>query len=532
MLAWLHRHSTLILILALALILRLPLLNGSFWLDEAAQALEADRPFSQQLNITDDFQPPLLHLITFFSLSINRSEWWLRLIGAVIPSLISIWGVYLLGHKLANQKVGLLASLFLATNSFYIFFSQELRPYSLSVIFVVWSWFFLLEATRTGQDSYQLSPKNPFNRFFNLFPVSRDFFLFLLMTILGLYSSYLYPFVFASQIIFLLSKKNWSQVVFAIIIPTIAFLPWLPEFLRQLAAGQALRQNFPGWENIVSFSLLKAPILTFGKFLFGVLDLSVNFSYIFITCLFCFFILFILFRQKQAFWRQHWRQFIPYFYFLVLPFLLASLVSLFVPVIQPKRVIFLLPFIYLFLAYLIFGLVENWRQLRWYHWSLLILILAINVFSTFSYYTDTDLQRENWRHALTTLHQEYNSTDTLALFAYAAPFSPWTWYEQKAPAPFPTLSTGNYDTNAIINLDNTLQSVTNYQNVVLFDYLRSLTDSSNLLPQYLLARNFTESRILDYPNLGFIRIYTQKPAVLTLDQIDSDIANMSSESLN
>lgn len=516
---WLRQHLLLILILSLALILRLPLLNGSFWLDEAAQALEADRPFNQQLQITDDFQPPLLHLLTFAAIQVERSEWWLRLVGAVMPSLLTLWGTYLLGKKLVNQKVGLLAALLLATNSFFIYFSQELRPYALSCVFVIWSWFFLLEAEKIGQDSYQLSPDHPLQKFFHLFPVSRDFFLFLACTILGLYSSYLYPFVLTSQLLFLLWRKKWSLALYATVIPTVAFLPWLPEFLRQLQAGQALRASFPGWENIVSFSLWRAPALTFGKFLFGVLDLELNLSFMIITGFFVFLVLLLFFRSSTSTNRsQKFLQFRLYFFLLILPFLLASLVSLAVPVIQPKRVIFLLPFLYLLLSQLIFGANHHWRQLKLTQATLLILLLSINLFGTYRYYTDANLQRENWRHALATLHQEYDENTTLALFSYMAPFSPWTWYEKSALHPFATLSTGNYDSKTLTDIDSTLQPVLNYQNIIVFDYLRSLTDSRNLLPQYLLAHQYLETRILDYPNLGFIRIFQKQTPTITTAQ--------------
>ena len=87
---WWHRQSLLLLILGLAFLLRLPHLNGSFWLDEAAQALESARPAHEQFQIADDFQPPLLHLLTFIALRLGKSEAWLRLIGAVLPSLLTI----------------------------------------------------------------------------------------------------------------------------------------------------------------------------------------------------------------------------------------------------------------------------------------------------------------------------------------------------------------------------------------------------------------------------------------------------------
>ena len=83
--SWSKKLLPLLLILLLALILRLPHLNDSFWLDEAAQVLESLRPLNQQLQIKDDFQPPLLHLITFLSLKVAQSEWWLHLTGALLP---------------------------------------------------------------------------------------------------------------------------------------------------------------------------------------------------------------------------------------------------------------------------------------------------------------------------------------------------------------------------------------------------------------------------------------------------------------
>ena len=111
-----------LLVLFLGLLLRLPHLHASFWLDEAAQALESYRPLAQQLQITDDFQPPLLHLLTHASISICQKEWWLRTTGALIPGMLTIIGTYALGKKIAGKKVALASSLLLATSSFHLFF--------------------------------------------------------------------------------------------------------------------------------------------------------------------------------------------------------------------------------------------------------------------------------------------------------------------------------------------------------------------------------------------------------------------------
>ncbi len=131
-------------ILFIALLLRLPLFSGSFWLDEAAQALESARPLTQQLDIRDDFQPPLLHLITYVSIRLSTAEWWLRLWGALIPGLISIYYTYKIGTRVRNQFTGILAAGLLTTSSLHIFFSQELRPYALPTALATASTYFLL----------------------------------------------------------------------------------------------------------------------------------------------------------------------------------------------------------------------------------------------------------------------------------------------------------------------------------------------------------------------------------------------------
>src|SRR3989344_3953301 len=128
------------IILTLALLLRLPLLNSSFWLDEAAQALESVRPWSQQLRIAADFQPPLIHLLVHGLMKISIAEWWLRWWVATLPGLGMVSITYWLGRQLFNKQVGWWAALLVATNSFHIFYSQELRPYALTGFWVCLSW--------------------------------------------------------------------------------------------------------------------------------------------------------------------------------------------------------------------------------------------------------------------------------------------------------------------------------------------------------------------------------------------------------
>jgi mannosyltransferase len=95
--------------------------------------------------------PPLYFflLVPFYILS--RSEWTLRLV-SVISGIISIPLIYLLGKRLFNKKIGLISALLLAISPFHLYYSQELRPYSLFLFFSL-QFFYLsylaLESDRT-----------------------------------------------------------------------------------------------------------------------------------------------------------------------------------------------------------------------------------------------------------------------------------------------------------------------------------------------------------------------------------------------
>ena len=122
----------LLVLAGLAVGLRLPLLAGSFWLDEAAQALEVVRPWYQQLQIDQDFQPPLYHLLLHLWQYGGHQEWWLRLM-SLLPGVGSILIISAMAWRWQGRLAGVVVGVLLATSSLHVFFSQELRPYMLAV---------------------------------------------------------------------------------------------------------------------------------------------------------------------------------------------------------------------------------------------------------------------------------------------------------------------------------------------------------------------------------------------------------------
>lgn len=460
------------LVLLIALFFRWPLLNGSFWLDEAAQALESVRPFFDQWQIVPDFQPPLLHYLVHFVARASTDEAWLRLWGALIPGLVTIWVTYKLGKQLFSERAGLLAALLLATSSFHVFYSQELRPYSLSAMWGMLTTWLLL------------SP-------------NFQWWKFALLSLAGLYSSYLYPFLLLPQLWLLWRQERGKERVMKTVATIgVLYLPWLPMFFQQLNAGQALRLNLPGWENVVSLPQFKALALVPLKFIFGVTDLAPTPFFIIALMLLGLSLVFI-WREKLQLTQSVKNLLI----LLLAPLLLSWLVSFAVPVIQPKRLIFLLPIAYLLTAW---PLAKKVKLKSWL-WLLPTLLLFLNLWSSWQYWTQPSLQRENWRALKQQIIADFPAERTLAVFAFDEAFAPWRWYQPDVVA---TLALGEQSVSQIDDLSTKLKPVTNYQYVLVFDYLRDLTDPTDQLLKTVEGFGFVGRGVLDYPGIGFVRIYT------------------------
>jgi uncharacterized membrane protein len=507
--SWVQKATLIVLLLAL--VMRLPLLNGSFWLDEAAQVVESNRPLNQQLQIQGDFQPPLIHLLVYVLLLVSPAEWWLRTGAALIPGLVTIWAVIKVAENqnVRQPKSGLLAALLLATSSLHIFYSQELRPYSLPTMFAGLSWLTMLNA---------LSEKDSRSR-------RQHKIWWAVWTGCGLYSSFLYPFALIGQFAYLainwkMIKPEWRSWGVAGAAGIASFFPWLPFFVGQLQAGQALRTQLPGWENIVSYSQFKSLALIAGKFIFGVLDLQGNAFFIGSAA-----VLFIvggvvlvdvLRRQKNAFWQMT-KLFVCW---MIIPIAVAWVISFIVPILQPKRVLFALPIFYLWIAFLATEAFSAKTKLVKIAAAALVgSLLLINLFSAFSYYLLPKYQRENWRDVHKLIVEKYDRTESTVVFAFPYQFASWEWYNQFEQ--FPTYSTGVF----VVSPEETapdrvgLKRLATSNYILVFDYLRDLTDPQRIIDQDLQRYGFKEvDRITPDTPLGIIRVYARTGQILSFSE--------------
>jgi len=487
----------LVIILVVAVCLRLPGLGLSLDWSEAELLLGENL-----------LGPPLSRLLVSLAGSVSSSEWWLRLVGCLIPGLLAIGGTYALGSKLADKNTGLLAALLLATSSFHVYFSDKLWPYALAAAATVWSWFFLLEAVRVGRDSYALRRGQWLARVAKMFPVSHDMLFFLAVSLVGLYSSYFYLLVLVSQVVFLLWRGRKRECGFLVLIVGVAALAWVPGACQQWQELKQGQMSLPAWAGIVSLSLWQAPALTLGKFIFGVTDLEMNWFYVSAAIILVLLALECTLAAWMAADKKKRERLVSVGLIFGLPVILAWGLHWLWPIVTPGRLLLVLPVYYLSLS-LIMNLSR--AKLAWAGQVLVVMLLTANVWGVWQYY-QTGMARENWRELNESLHEEFDESRTVLVFAYPGVYAPWRWYEASQTRPFPTLTTGVWQTAEVTDWERWRYPLSSeqYQTVVMIDYFRSLTDPDNLLPQVLQAAGWQLVRTLHVPGFTSVRIYSKR----------------------
>lgn len=470
---------TIALITGLGAALRWPLLNGSFWLDEAAQAIESTRPWSQQLDIAADFQPPLFHLLVAMLSQVSYSEAWLRL-ASLLPGLGSIVLLAIIGRRLFSPQVGILAAVMMSISSLMIFFSQELRPYMFAVFWAELSWLSWLE--------WRVVPRWR----------TQWFWLLCGSLLAGIFTSYVFIFWWISLWIFSWKSSLKFGYAFTILslVTGLFFLTWWPWFWEQWLVGQDLRLTLPGWEQVVSIPQVKALPLLLGKFLVGILPLDISALHVSLLAIWygglavC-----VGMLWKKGKTGEKNGHFWELCLLLILAVGITWLFSWFTPVLAPKRVLFLLPVLILLVA----ALAERIKIAQ----LLVGLFMVVNAVGVLRYWNEPSLQRENWKQVVETIEADFSAQNTVVIFAFDQPFAPWRWYVTE---PFTTISTGLSPLTQTTDLQTQLIQ-RSPQNVIVFDYLRDLTDPNGLILLTLDELDYLPGEVYDQPNIGFVRVY-------------------------
>ena len=146
---YLKQHYVLTTILVVAAMLRFYHIDfQSIWLDELITMKECNPKLSfdesyGMMSIMEN--NPLLYYysVKLFSTIFGHTTFVVRMFSAVI-GLLSVFGIYLLGKEIKNEKTGLIAALLLTINHFHLWYSQEARAYGLLTLLTIVSFYRLV----------------------------------------------------------------------------------------------------------------------------------------------------------------------------------------------------------------------------------------------------------------------------------------------------------------------------------------------------------------------------------------------------
>jgi len=180
-------------------------------------------PYAQMLKTTAaDFHPPgyytIIEILYRFA---PHTEIVTRLV-SILFYLLTVWMAYLLAKRFKGRTFGFLSAAVVAVNPIFFTYAFEARNYTMFAFAATASVYFLLG----------LSEK--FNK--------KNAILFVIFTLLGMYTHYYMLFVLAAEGLFILiSLRNifWKMIgLYAIVI--LLFLPWIPFLFGQIkSAGQS-----------------------------------------------------------------------------------------------------------------------------------------------------------------------------------------------------------------------------------------------------------------------------------------------------
>ena len=160
-----NNYLYIFIILILGILLRLYSIDKAegLWNDEYVSWFIASQDNVKDFfhNMITNCHMPLYYLyIKFWLLLFPDTDVSLR-ISSVIPSVLSIITMFFIGKEFKNEKLGYTCSFLMAINSFSIYFAQEVRLYSLLILFSSLSCLYFIKTA-----------KNTTNKNINLFLLS------------------------------------------------------------------------------------------------------------------------------------------------------------------------------------------------------------------------------------------------------------------------------------------------------------------------------------------------------------------------
>lgn len=359
----------ILLVLGCALLIRLVGLDQSLWLDEATTAKVAHHYSLGEIAtvfLPNDFHPPLYYqLMKGWTAVFGYSEIALRL-PSVLFSLFTGYLIFLIGKRAENETAGTWASIFFLFNPLVVYYSQEARMYMMATFFLTASLYFLLFRTASEKKVYP----------------------FLCALCIGLAFLTFYGSIFfiVPLFLFLLYKKRYTTLIISTVVMVSVIIFLSPLLLLQLSNAQKQLQIVAHWSNVLGKANIKNLGLIPLKFSIGRITFFPKWSYWLISGAWTLFV--FAFVSKGGLKN---RQLLLLF---LIPILIATIFSLFSPLLQYFRFIYLIPVMSLLLA---IGMTHADRSLVKF-----IVLAGFLVFSC-SYLFIPGFHREDWKGLMRSL---------------------------------------------------------------------------------------------------------------------------------
>ncbi len=394
---------------------------NSLWYDETVSLLLARADIPELLRHTaGDIHPPLYYLFLHF---------WIRLAGwsEFSAAFLSLWfGVLLIAltYRVAREWILLkpaapLAALLVAFSPYNVWYSQEVRMYTVGAALGLLSVYFLRRLLARDK----------------IF--TRDFFAYAIFTTLGLYTLYYFIFLMAFQWIWafwhILSIENRKSKIKNFLASQLAlvllYLPWLP-----IAFRQATDPPVPPWREFIA--LPRVLLETFSALAFGQ---AVEWN------VFGLFALFFFIPIGALLWRE-WKNrkskfkiqnsvsaFFLLGYFLI-PLAAIYLLSLWKPLYHVRYMFTYAPAFYMLAAYALVNLAYEFRNAartttaRWlYGLGALALLASVGFFalagySLYNFWHNEQYAEDDLRGAVNYIAEHWRPGDVILVNAgYAYP---------------------------------------------------------------------------------------------------------------
>lgn len=360
-----------------ALGIRLIFLNQSFWLDEAITAnVVKNLSFAQillQFSPTD-FHPPLFYFVTkLWSIFFGASEVSLRMV-SVIASLAAGYVVYVTAQKRYNKKIAYYAAFFFLFNPLIVYYSQEARMYMLAVFFlslVLAAYHF--PGRKAWLAAGVVGTAGAMTTFYGS--------LFFLIA-LGCYALY---------------EKRYRFLIWFILTGLVTGLVLLPLLQQQLTNAGIVLNAISGWSQTLGLVTIKNMILIPLKFLVGRISFEPKLLY-YASAAILFVLASIIFTlpwldKKRRLTRESIRSVFQnhglLYMLLLMPLVIATLVSFQYPMLQYFRFLYLL----VPLA-ILYAVGSNTLPVIRYAFA------AGCIFFSLLYLLNPVFHREDWKHIL------------------------------------------------------------------------------------------------------------------------------------